>query len=357
MPEIGARPWTSLRRDVDGDHRADRRIRAHHLHREVVEHAAVDQQVTLERDRREHTGNGDARPDRHGARTTPVDVESRGRQVRRHAVERQPQILDVERPEVVVDVLADALALEEGDDRHGVVEQPVELLLGQRDQFGIVQVERDAAGDRRAHRAPAHGVDRHPRLAQRPQRAEVGEPASPTTAQHESDTVPAGQPGQPADVVVTTGAEVHHLVGADLREQSIGPARTVGVRRMHDRHHPPDVFDVGELTDELADPLMLLRPRTRGHDQQHPVRLPQGATGPAGQTGVGLEDHVVVADVGFVHQLRQPRDPDLVGGRLRDAGPVEHPVDPLAREVADRTEPGDLGDDRVEQRRRNRAVR
>ncbi len=59
---------------------------------------------------------------------------------------------------------------------------------------------------------------------------------------------------------------------------------------------------------------------------------------------------MVVADVGFVHQLRQPRSPDVVGGRLRDARPIEDPVDPLAREMPDRTEPGDLGDDGVEQR-------
>ena len=90
------RPRAPLRRDVDGDHRADRRIRAHHLHRQVVEHAAVDEQVAVERDRREHSREWRRSPGSPGRRSPRRWTSSaRRRQVRRHAVERQPQILDV----------------------------------------------------------------------------------------------------------------------------------------------------------------------------------------------------------------------------------------------------------------------
>ena len=51
---------------------------------------------------------------------------------------------------------------------------------------------------------------------------------------------------------------------------------------------------------------------------------------------------MVVADVRLVHELGKSGNPDVVGGRLRDRLAVEYPVDPIARQMLGRPEPGHL---------------
>ena len=151
--DIVPRAWAGLG-EVDGDQVADRAGGPHHVAGEVVEDAAVDEQVAADGDRREDPGEGDAGPDRGRRIAAVVDLEARPGDVGRHAEERQPQVAQVDPSEHGGDVPADPPALHERDDRHGVVEQATEQLGGHRHQLVGPQLQRHRRAERRTDDAP-----------------------------------------------------------------------------------------------------------------------------------------------------------------------------------------------------------
>ena len=120
---------------------------------------------------------------------------------------------------------------------------------------------------------------------------------------------------------------------------------------MQHSEHPSNVARIVDRGEDLRDqfPLGGVGARRAHHDDA--VGLTQGSAGPRRTCAVGLEDDVVVADIGLVHELREPGHADVVGGGLRDRRAIEHPIDSVARQVFGGAEASDLLHHLHEQRR------
>ena len=200
----------------------------HHVHRQVVDDAAVHQQVTLEIDRREQARNRHAGAHRGGEVALRNDHRLAGDDVGRNRAERNRQLVEVlrlnaiargrlqekldllaadraarqqrrlrthaefrsEQREVVV-ALAPIRAL--GADRVvGEDVRPVQLpdLFFElvRRHTGCVQT-----ADDRTHAGAGHVVDRNPQLFEYPDHADVRDAARAAAAKHESDARSIGR--------------------------------------------------------------------------------------------------------------------------------------------------------------------
>ena len=96
---VGPGAGSGRRGDVDRDDRSTRVPASHLPDRHVVEHPAVDQEVPLEGDGREHARDRRRRAERLHQRAAVMDLRSAVREVGGHAVERDPEVCDVERTE------------------------------------------------------------------------------------------------------------------------------------------------------------------------------------------------------------------------------------------------------------------
>ena len=162
-----------------------------------------------------------------------------------HAEERQPQVAHVEVAEHRRDVPRDPLALDERDDRHGVVEQVAEHLRGERHQVVGGDPHRHPRAERRADARPADGVDLDAELDQCPPDAEVGEAASPASTEHQAGGVARHQPSQAAEIARRSGPQLGHPVEAELIGDRCGAPRPVGISGLEQRQPALDLGPEG----------------------------------------------------------------------------------------------------------------
>jgi hypothetical protein len=150
---------------------------AHLSHRHVVDQSAVDQHVAALGHRWEHARDGHARPDGPPAPAPAVDLGPVVGEVRRHTVERQPEVLDVNVAGRHSQPLGHASASGQRGERdggidrtslrdHAVVEDRAHLLDG--------PPTRDSTSDERAGAGAADGVDRDPEFAHCSDHADLG---------------------------------------------------------------------------------------------------------------------------------------------------------------------------------------
>src|SRR3954453_9212647 len=97
------------RADIDGDDQTPRISVAHLAYGEVVDDAAVHEEVTIQRDRRHEPRNGDTCSYGRRQPAALVDDAARSGEAGRHAEVGKPEVLDVgvtqRRPEPVPDAL------------------------------------------------------------------------------------------------------------------------------------------------------------------------------------------------------------------------------------------------------------
>ena len=193
---VAPRDGTVHRGDVDGDDPPGRVAAPHLVHRDVVEHATVDQEVAVARHGREHARDGDARPDgRHDGPAVVVLGAGVG-QVRRHAEVGDPQVDDVVVTDEPLELVGDAATPEHRRGRERVVEEPREGLDGRAAHaLGGPAERRSDRHDRPDAGAPDH-VDRGVELLEHLEDADVREPPRPAAAEDERGAGAREQPGE-----------------------------------------------------------------------------------------------------------------------------------------------------------------
>jgi hypothetical protein len=243
-----------------------------------------------------------------------------------------------------LDVARDPLALDQRHDRERVVEEALELLLDEVLLLVGRHVDREDGPDgapieqpatlsigtpasRSARNAPRCAKPRAPPpLSTRPTPCPLARRASRWTSEVE-----------PARRCTTRSAREAPHQG----RRAVGALDPGGVG---DGEDPHDVVRAVQDRDQLADPAQLGVVGLGRHDEHHAVGLAERPDGPRGAVPVGLEQDVVVADVGLVHELREARDPHAAVAALGDVRPVEEVVDAGARQVHDRAVALDLGE-------------
>ena len=188
--------------DVDADDGAAP-LRAHHVDRQVVHRAAVDEDLAALEHRRQHARDRDRGAQPPPQRPLLVHGDAPGREVRRHAEERQRQVLDVDVAELAAQQHADLAPGNQRHERQREVGQRVgvdEAALEALDEFLVGPVRGDARGQDGAHAGAADEVDRHAVLAQRAHDTEMREAARAAARQHEADRAAGQQPHQALEV-------------------------------------------------------------------------------------------------------------------------------------------------------------
>ena len=172
---------------------APRALGAHHVHRQVVHRAAIDEDFAALEHGRQHARDRDRSPQPAPQRSLLVHGDAAGRQVRRHAEEGQGQVLDVDVAEFAPQQHADLAARDERDQRQREVRERVgvdETALEAQHELLVVPVRGDSRGEDGAHAAAADDVDRHAVFPQRAHDAEVREAARTAAGEHETDGAP-----------------------------------------------------------------------------------------------------------------------------------------------------------------------
>src|ERR1700721_825154 len=116
--------------------------------------------------------------------------DSSRRQVRRYAEEWTPEILDTYAAEVLLKSARYLVALEQREERQRVVIDRVRLherVAQSLSYLGVIPFHRDRRAYNCSHAAAPDPVDRHMRLTQCPNDAEVGKTTRPASTQDEPD--------------------------------------------------------------------------------------------------------------------------------------------------------------------------
>src|SRR5580704_10633065 len=130
--------------------------------------------------------------------------DSSHRQVRRYAEERAPEIFDTHAAEVLLKSPRYLMALDQREERQRVVIDRVRLhkrVAQPLSYLGVIPFHRDRSTYYRSHAAAPDPVDRHMRLTQCPNDAEVGKTTRPTSTQDEPDRSSSQNSQEAGDVV------------------------------------------------------------------------------------------------------------------------------------------------------------
>ena len=260
---------------MDGPHDADR---------EVVEHAAVDEQVAVGGAHGwEDAGDGEAGSDRVPGGSAAVHLEPALGEVGRHAEERAPGVFQVEAVGRALEVAGDALA---GGERHGG-ERHVE---GRARDDGVAQqlhqlvvrlIACGAPTDERADAHPAHRVVGDAELPHRPEHAEAGDTASTPAAEDEADA--AAEERGARDVVDVVGPIDPYVVvllhGRARRATGVSRGGPASVGRV-DEHELRAGRDVGTALGHVLLDRPERRRRTGGGHVEDEVGLAHAEVGP-----------------------------------------------------------------------------
>jgi len=329
----GGRAHLDLGAHVDREHRADLRLRRHHVDRQIVHQPAVDVQVLAHAHGRQHAGQRDARADRAHERAALVHRLPGAREVGRHAQIGKREVLDRALPEHALELRADPPAGEERDDRQRRILELGEVLPALRERLGGRAPLRDEGGDDRTDARPAHPVDRDALLGKRAQDAEVRETARTAAAEHEADARPGQAAREPLEVF--RAAQVDVVVAVDL---ACGDRR----RRTRCRRRPGGAEEnEAPPRRAAAAPALEERPlgragfgRRRGPENEHHViGLADRPLGPARERRLGLVQHEVVRELLLVQPLQEPGARRIVRPEPRGLVAPERAIDAPRVEV------------------------
>ncbi len=306
--------------DVDRDDAAAADPGPHRLGGHVVERPAVDQQVAVGVDRREDAGQRQAGPDGPPQRPSLVDDLLGTGQVRGHAEEAHRQVLDRAVPQVLREQPVHPVARGERDEREGRADQAAaagERAQRRLDPLCVRQPLRVQPAHHCADAGPADDVDRHARLLEGAQHAEVREAARAPAAEHHAAGGAGDHPGQPGDVA------------------GVAVAQVVVVRHRPFRQPPGRACRAGAVDEHKLAAQQRAAQGARFHRpepgigaaarQQHEVTLAEAAAAPLGVFGIGLVDDVVVAALHRVEPPGQLVPARMAGIPLRRPG-AEVPV-------------------------------
>src|SRR5580700_9027352 len=130
--------------------------------------------------------------------------EDTRRQVRRYAEEWTPEILDTYAAEALLKSARYLVAFDQREERQRVVIDRVRLHKGAAQPLsylGVIPFHGDRRTYNRSHAAASDPVDRHMRLTQGPNDAEVGKTTRPASTQNEPDGSSSQEPQEAGDVV------------------------------------------------------------------------------------------------------------------------------------------------------------
>ena len=195
----------------------------HHLDRDIVEHAAIDQDIAIAVDeRRQYGRQRTRRPDAFPQRPSPVDMQAVGRQVGRDAEEIDRLVGDIPGTVAGPEFAIENRRVQQRVERQG--ETPHRLGVNEH-RLHLVEhlLDRQTACNRAAHRRAGAGtadkIDRNVRLPQRLDHAEMGAAEGPASGQHHADR-PAGQE---AGDLGKVGLVVERDMMVQLRRARIDP--------------------------------------------------------------------------------------------------------------------------------------
>src|ERR1700730_1259861 len=149
--------------------------------------------------------------------------EDARRQVRRYAEEWAPEILDTDAAEVLFKSSRYLVALDQREEWQRVVIDRVRLhkrAAQPLSYLGVIPFHGDSRTYTRSHAAAADSVDRHMRLAQCPNDAEVGKTPRPASTQDEPDRSSSQESQEAGDVVWIAVANLTN----DVDRQARAPA-------------------------------------------------------------------------------------------------------------------------------------
>src|SRR5580700_2857678 len=201
------------------------------------------------------------------------------RQVRRYAEEWPPEILDTYAAEVLLKSARYLVALDQREERQRVVIDWVRLhkrVAQPLSYFGVIPFHRDRRTYNCSHAAAPDPVDRHMRLTQCPNDAEMGKTTCPTSTQDEPDRGSSQNPQQAGDVVWITVANLTNDVDRQARAPALNGLPDI----------PPFLLEHDEIERPAAILTFFHQPcghhewRAGGRDEQHPVGLAQAELGP-----------------------------------------------------------------------------
>src|ERR1700686_4718404 len=218
------------------------------------------------------------------------------RQVRRYAEEWAPEILDTYAAEVLLKSPPYLVALDQRKERQRVVIDRVRLHKRAAQPFpylGVIPFHRDSRTYNCSHAAAPDPVDRHMRLTQCPNDAEMGKTTRPTGAQDEPDRSSSQEPQDPGDVVWIAVANLTNDVDPQARAPALNGLPDI----------PPFLLEHDEVKRPAAILTFFRQPcghrerRAGRRDEQHAVGLAQAELGPVRICGFSAVDNQIVVSL------------------------------------------------------------
>ena len=313
----------------------------HHIHWEVIEGAAVAQQVTVHQHRRQRTGDGNAGQHTLQQRAVAQHLFSGLRIVAGDAVAVLPQVFDVGQAaeEFLRGGGDDAAQPLAGDQAHQ--RQQVEVARGVGAEGAARHVQHFGHGpvgchQRCHHRADAGAADKihlDALLLQRLQDAQVRQPARTAARQHQADGVAALDACQPRHVARQRGADVDVVTDRAPRQPVAGALWAAQVGRVQQHQDLGRFGAAGAGHQELRFGEVQRGGLGGVGQQQHLVAAAAAAARPGCGFVVGQQQHVFMRGLDLV-QVQRDAAVGVCGLRriggfaARDAGQAKVPVHP-----------------------------
>src|SRR5208283_2389152 len=174
-------------RDIDGDDGSVIGIFLHHIHRNIVDDAAIDEEIVVPDDGRKNSGRARTGEDALGERAAVVDLDFGAVEDGRDTKIGGPEIFNLHVAADLADHLPHFEAAGEADERKGEVAEGGDAAAAETvDHLAALHAEGPKAGDHGAHAGAADEIDGNVCLFQGPQDADVGDAAGKSSSEHEA---------------------------------------------------------------------------------------------------------------------------------------------------------------------------
>src|SRR5580704_2785023 len=222
--------------------------------------------------------------------------EDSRRQVRRYTEEWTPEILDTYAAEVLFKSARYLVALDQREERQRVVIDRVRLhkrAAQPLPYLGVIPFHSHSRTYNRSHAAAPDSVDRHMRLAQCPNDAEVGKTSRPTSTQDEPDRGSSQEPQEAGDVVWIAVANLANNVDRQARAPALNGSPDILPPLLdHDKIKRP-----AAILTFLCQPCGHRERRAGRRDEQHTVGLAQAELGPIWIRGLSAVDNQIIVSL------------------------------------------------------------